>query len=187
MPEMLHQPCEIGLTYALTCNSTFHVPDAFAMTSPSIPRRQLFTAVAAVAAGSAVSAQTQSSSQVNMGAPHKIVYQFNKHEHDYQEAVLNSIGAILTKYVDDVAIAVVAWGPGLHLFAKKPKRKVSKIHQQRVRGMAQSYGVKFIVCGNTMKSLGWGPADMVDFVTVEDVGAAAVMELQEKGYAYLAW
>ncbi|MBU0589941.1 MAG: DsrE family protein [Gammaproteobacteria bacterium] len=158
------------------------------MTSPSLPRRQLFTAVAAVAAGSSMTAQAQTRPPADAsGAPHKIVYQFNKHEHDHQEAVLNSIGAMLTKYVDDVTIAVVAWGPGLHLFAKKPKRKVSKVHQQRVRGMAQSYGVKFIVCGNTMKSLGWGPADMVDFVTVEDVGAAAMMELQEKGYAYLAW
>jgi intracellular sulfur oxidation DsrE/DsrF family protein len=38
-----------------------------------------------------------------------------------------------------------------------------------------------------MHTLGWSKDDMLDFVTVEDVGAAAVMELQEKGYAYLAW
>jgi intracellular sulfur oxidation DsrE/DsrF family protein len=35
--------------------------------------------------------------------------------------------------------------------------------------------------------VGWSPSDMFDFVQVEDVGAAAVMELQEKGYAYVAW
>jgi uncharacterized protein len=73
------------------------------------------------------------------------------------------------------------------LLAKKPKRPVSKIHQQRVRGMSESYGVRFIACGNTMQSLGWTAADMQDFVTVEDVGAATLMELQEKGYAYIAW
>lgn len=160
------------------------------MTSSNVPpRRQLFTAVAAASlASSVLPAQAQSRTKDNSaGPPHKIVYQFNKHEEDYQEAVLNSVAAMLTKYVDDVSIAVVAWGPGLHLFAKKPKRPVSRVHQQRVRGMAESYGVKFIVCGNTMKALDWGPADMVDFVTVQDVGAAAVMELQEKGYAYLAW
>jgi intracellular sulfur oxidation DsrE/DsrF family protein len=94
---------------------------------------------------------------------------------------------MITKYVDDVAIVVVAWGPGIHLLAKKPKRPVSKVHQQRVRSMSESYGVRFVACGNTMHSLGWSKEDMLDFVTVEDVGAAAVMELQEKGYAYLAW
>jgi intracellular sulfur oxidation DsrE/DsrF family protein len=156
---------------------------------PNPERRQLVVRLGATAvAGAALPARAQDSTKdSNTGVLHKIVYQFNQHEAEYQEAVLNSVGAMLTKYVDDVSIALVAWGPGLHLFAKKPQRPVSPVHQQRVRGMAESYGVRFIVCGNTMKALGWEPADMVDFVTVEDVGAAAVMELQEKGYAYLAW
>jgi hypothetical protein len=119
--------------------------------------------------------------------PHKIVYQLNHHEPEYQEAVLNSIGALLKKYVDDVSIVVVAWGPGIHLLAKNPKRPVSAVHQQRVRSMSESYGIQFIACGNTMHTIGWEKADMQDFVKVEDVGAAAVMELQEKGYAYIAW
>lgn len=156
---------------------------------PNPERRQLFVTVGATAlAGTALPAQAQNSAKgSSTGVLHKMVYQFNQHEAEYQEAVLNSVGAMLTKYVDAVSIALVAWGPGLHLFARKPQRPVSPVHQQRVRGMAESYGVRFIACGNTMKALGWQAADMVDFVTVEDVGAAAVMELQEQGYAYLAW
>jgi hypothetical protein len=38
-----------------------------------------------------------------------------------------------------------------------------------------------------MHTLGWTAADMVEYATIEDVGAATIMELQEKGYAYLAW
>ena len=125
--------------------------------------------------------------QAGDDAPHKIVYQLNHHEPEYQEAILNSISALLKKYVDDVAIVVVAWGPGIHLLAKKPQRPVPELHQQRVRSMAQAYGVRFIACGNTMHTVGWTAADMVDFAHVEEVGAAAVMELQERGYAYLAW
>ena len=53
--------------------------------------------------------------------------------------------------------------------------------------MAQSYGIRFVACGSTMHSMGWSAADMLDFAEVADVGAAAIMELQEKGYAYLAW
>ena len=121
------------------------------------------------------------------GVPHKMVYQLNQADEAYQEAIFNSISALLKKYVDDVAIAVVVWGPGIHLLAKKPKRPVSQLHQQRVRSMAEAYGVRFIACGNTMHTVGWDKADMFDFAEIEEVGAAAVMELQEQGYAYLAW
>lgn len=166
-------------------------PPPLMSSSIILPRRQLFTAVAAAAvAGTSAPARAQAGAkpkEAGDGALHKIVYQLNHHEEDYQEAILNSISAMLKKYVDDVSIVVVAWGPGLHLLAKKPKRPVSKVHQQRVKGMSESYGVSFIACGNTMHTLGWSKADMADFVKIEDVGAAAVMELQEKGYAYLAW
>lgn len=157
------------------------------MTSSSLPRRQLLTAMAAATAGAAATAAPAKPASADDGPPHKIVYQLNHFEPEYQEAVLNSIGAMLKKYVDDVSIVVVAWGPGIHLLAKKPKRPISKTHQQRVRDMNQSYGIEFIACGNTMHTIGWDKADMLDFVKVEDVGAAAVMELQEKGYAYIAW
>ncbi len=158
--------------------------------SRSLPRRQLLTAVAAAAtAGAAMPsrAAVAAAPAADDGAPHKVVYQINRHEPEYQEAILNSIGAMLKKYVDDVNIVVVVWGPGIHLLAKKPKRPVPKTHQQRVRSMKESYGIEFIACGNTMHTIGWEKEDMLDFVRVEEVGAAAIMELQEKGYAYIAW
>jgi hypothetical protein len=130
---------------------------------------------------------TNAPSAADSDAPHKIIYQLNQADEGYREAIFNSISALLKKYVDDISIVVVVWGPGIHLLAKNPKRPVSTLHQQRVRSMAEAYGVKFIACGNTMHTIGWTAADMVDFAQVEEVGAASVMELQEKGYAYLAW
>ncbi|MEW6764700.1 MAG: DsrE family protein [Pseudomonadota bacterium] len=118
---------------------------------------------------------------------HKIVYQLNHAEWEYIEHILNSISAMLTKYEDNVAIAVVVFGPGIHLLAKNPKRDIPAILRQRVESQARNYGVKYIACGNTMKTLGWDKKDMVEYAQVEEVGAAAIMELQEKGYAYLAW
>jgi uncharacterized protein len=163
------------------------------MTQHSLGRRHLIAGIASLAAVSAgTRAEAAPGSKPGaetapQSALHKIVYQLNKADDAYQEAIFNSISAMLTKYVDDVAIAVVAWGPGLHLLAKVPQRPVPKLFQQRVRSMAESYGVSFIACGNTMHTIGWTKADMLDFVKVEEVGAAAVMELQEQGYAYLAW
>ncbi len=156
--------------------------------SAPLARRQLLGAVAAAAtAGAALPVRAATGPASTDGPPHKVVYQINRHEPEYQEAILNSISAMLKKYVDDVSIVVVVWGPGIHLLAKKPKRPVPKTLQQRVRGMSESYGIDFIACGNTMHTLGWEKADMLDFARVEEVGAAAIMELQEKGYAYIAW
>lgn len=173
-----------------------------------MPRRQWLTSVAALgtlplsalpaSAASAAStpptpptstptATGSASSDLANEAKHKIVYQLNRADEAYQEAILNSISALLKKYVDDVSIAVVVWGPGIHLLARKPQRPVPPLFQQRVRSMAEAYGVRFIACGNTMHSLNWSKADMLEIAEVQDVGAAAIMELQEQGYAYLAW
>lgn len=153
-------------------------------------RRHMLTALAAL--GAVGTAQAAAPSPTPAPPPgdaprHKIVYQLNRAEEAHQEAIFNSISALLKKYVDDVAIAVVAWGPGIHLLARQPQRPVPPLMQQRARSMAEAYGVRFIACGNTLHSLGWTPADLLDFAEVQDVGAAAVMELQEQGYAYLAW
>ncbi|WP_418320203.1 DsrE family protein [Piscinibacter sakaiensis] len=118
---------------------------------------------------------------------HKLVYQLNKAGDEHGEAILNSIGAMIGKYADNVAIAVVAFGPGIHLLAKAPKRPVSAQLRERARSQAKSYRVRFIACGNTMKTYRWTGQDMVDFAEVEEVGASTLMELQEQGYAYIAW
>jgi len=118
---------------------------------------------------------------------HRVVYQLNHAEADHIEHILNSIGALIGRYEDNVAIAVVAFGPGIHLLARKPRRPVPESLRERARSQARNYGVRYIACGNTMKTLGWTAADMADFVKVEEVGAAVLMELQEQGWAYIAW
>jgi intracellular sulfur oxidation DsrE/DsrF family protein len=118
---------------------------------------------------------------------HHIVYQLNHAEPEYIEHILNSVGAMITKYEDNVAIAVVAFGPGIHLLATRPGRPVPAALRERAQSQARDYKVRFIACGNTMKSLGWSRADIRDFATIEEVGAAALMELQEQGWAYVSW
>ncbi|MDH4273773.1 MAG: DsrE family protein [Gammaproteobacteria bacterium] len=118
--------------------------------------------------------------------PNKVVYQFNKGDAEYHNSVLFSVGAMLRKYTDDVAIAVVCIGPGLQILTKNPTRPVAKEIQERVSSLNQ-YGVKFIACGNTMKSLKLTAEDLVPFAEITEVGAAALMELQQKGYAYISW
>ncbi|HKK06324.1 MAG TPA: DsrE family protein [Gammaproteobacteria bacterium] len=119
-------------------------------------------------------------------AHHHVVYQFNKADPDYQQDVTFSVGAMLRRYQDDIKIVVVCFGPGIHVLAKKPLRPVAEEIKSRVSSLAL-YGVEFHACHNTMKSLDWTKDDLVDFAKVVPVGAADLMELQEKGFAYLSW
>lgn len=160
-----------------------------------IRRRALgwFSAWAAAVVGSASAAHARASAPAAgermPGDPpeHRIAYQLNQADPDYIEHILNSIGALIGKYEDNVSVAVVVFGPGIHLLAKRPRRPIPEALRQRARGQAQDYGVRFIACGNTMKTLGWTEADIQSFAKVEDVGAASLMTLQEQGWAYIAW
>ncbi len=117
---------------------------------------------------------------------HRIVYQLNKADEDYIEHILFSAGEMLRKYGDDIHIVITAFGPGINLLGKQPKRPISALHRQRVQSLA-SYGVEFQICGNTMKSLGWGAQDIIEEAKIVPVGVDGLMQLQEQGYSYVSW
>jgi uncharacterized protein len=119
-------------------------------------------------------------------AEHKLVYQFNKADPDYMDHVLFSVGAMLREHSDSIHMVVTAFGPGIHILAKHPGRPVSDAVRERVKSLA-AYGVSFHACGNTMKTLNWTDADMLEFAEVVEVGANDLMLLQEKGYSYISW
>ena len=94
---------------------------------------------------------------------------------------------MIRRYGDNVDIAVVVIGPGLHILAKQPKRDIDALSYDRVASFAQDYNVRWIACGNTMNSLNWNDKDMRPFAEYAQVGAAALMELQEEGYQAIYW
>ncbi len=117
---------------------------------------------------------------------HKVVYQFNKGDQEYHQAVLFSVGAVMREYGDAAHIVVTCFGPGIHILAKNPQREVSEEIKMRVSSLAQ-YGVEFHACGNTMKALNWTEGDILPFAKVVEVGAVDLMLLQEEGYSYISW
>ncbi len=152
-------------------------------------RRRLLQWLTASTGIGLVSQQARAVTQDNdlFGDPtHKLVYQFNKGEPEYMEHVLFSVGAMLRKYGDDIHLVVTAIGPGIHILGKKPLRPVPDLIRQRVSSLA-AYGISFHACGNTMKSLGWEAADLLEFAEVVEVGADDLMTLQEQGYSYISW
>jgi len=133
------------------------------------------------------SAMAATEHQELFGEPeHKLVYQFNRADLDYMEAVLFSVGAMLRKHGDNIHMVITVIGPGIHILAKQPRRPVPQLVKQRVASLA-AYGVAFHACGNTMKSFGWTADDMLDFAEIVEVGADDLMTLQEQGYSYISW
>lgn len=152
---------------------------------PPFTRRRFIVALTAAAVSARAGAETIDRGLLGE-ASHKVVYQLNQADEDYIDSILFSAGELLRKYGDDVRIVITLIGPGLHLAGKKPERPISELARQRAESLSM-YGVEFHACGNTMKSLGWSEADLLDYATVVEIGADDLMQLQEQGYTYISW
>ncbi len=120
-------------------------------------------------------------------AQHKVVYMFNQADEPYQRAILNSIKALISSYEDNIEIAVVVVGPAIQTLTKSPSEDVDPDVYERMAGFSENYNVRWIACGNTMNTLHLEQDDMRDFAEYADVGASALMALQEKGFAAIYW
>lgn len=117
---------------------------------------------------------------------HFVVYQLNKPEAEYHDHIVFSVGAMLRQYGDNIKIAVVAFGPGIHVLLKNPRRPVNQTVREKIASLSE-YGVDFYACGNTLKSLKLGDKDVLALAKVVEVGASTLMELQKQGYSYISW
>jgi len=113
---------------------------------------------------------------------HKIVIQVSTDNVRTQNIALNN-AVNLQKALgqDNVAIEIVAYGPGLSMMTRKSKIPV------RITSLAQQ-DITFSACGNTMKKVakksGKTPI-LLDGVRVVQAGVLRIMELQEQGYTYV--
>ncbi len=117
---------------------------------------------------------------------HKMLYQLNKDDPEYHHHVLNSVGAMIGKYADNIDIVVACFGRGIHVLVKKPARPVEDEIRVKIKSLAEQ-GVQFHACGRTLTAMHWTEKDLLPFAKLVDVGVADMMELQEQNYAYVAW
>jgi intracellular sulfur oxidation DsrE/DsrF family protein len=112
----------------------------------------------------------------------KLVIQVSTDDPRTQKIALNNAVNMQKLYgIDNIAIEIVAYGPGLGLLTKKSGQA------SRVESLALQ-DIQFSACGNTMKKVAKKSGKMpvllegVDQVTA---GVARIMELQQQGYAYI--
>lgn len=115
-------------------------------------------------------------------AEHKLVIQISTDDPKVHDLALSNIVNVQKHYgVDNVAIELVAYGPGLSLLTK------NSAALQRITSLTLQE-VTFTACGNTMDTIhentGQRP-ELIDGVEMAQTGVARIIELQEQGYAYL--
>ena len=116
------------------------------------------------------------------GPKHKLVIQVSTDDVRTQNIAMNN-AVNLQKALgqDNIAIEIVAYGPGLTMLT--PKSPASK----RVPNLAMQ-DITFSACGNTkakMEEKSGKMVTLVDGVQVVQAGVLRIMELQEQGYAYV--
>ncbi len=114
--------------------------------------------------------------------PHKLVIQVSTDDPRTQTIALNN-AVNLQKYygVDEIAIEIVAYGPGLGMLTDNSKMG------QRVESLAMQ-DITFSACMNTMKKVekktGTMPT-LLEGVGEVTAGVVRIIELQEQGYSYI--
>ena len=113
---------------------------------------------------------------------HKLVIQVSSDDPTTQNIALNNAVNIQKLFgMDNIAIEIVAYGPGLSILTKKSPES------PRVKSLAMQ-NITFSACGNTMaaieKKTGKKPV-LTEGVGVVPGGVARIMALQEEGYSYI--
>ena len=148
--------------------------------------RSLFTALTlgAVAATAARAEESKPGSK-----SHRVVIQVDQNDPAIMNLSLNNVRALLDYYRDkheDVAIELVAYGPGLNML-----REDTSPVKDRIKELADvSFPSKivFSACHNTMEGMEkreGHPIQIVAQAGVVPAGVVRIMELQEQGYSYV--
>lgn len=103
-----------------------------------------------------------------------------------KHAITNSLNALKSygEKSEPVAIEIVAYGPGVHMF----RTDTSPVKDLLQLLRSSSPNVTFTVCGNTkmiMERAEGRPLALVDAVQVVPFGIVRLTELQEAGWTYI--
>jgi len=125
---------------------------------------------------------TTEAANEDFGPKHKLVIQVSSADPLTQKIAMNNAVNVQKAYgVDNIAVEIVAYGPGLGMLTKKSK------FSNRVESLAVQ-GIKFSACGNTIKKVtkkkGKKPK-LTEGVVVVSAGVERIIDLQEQGYSYI--
>jgi len=129
----------------------------------------------------------------------KVVYDLTtKNLKTFERKVLKSIVANKAYYeskLKELDVAVVIHGGAYRYFTVDPSKTEYKTDKallshyaslkKRIKSIADTYGVRFFMCGAGMPKHGLKAKDIVKFVTIIPNATIGLIDKQNEGYAYI--
>lgn len=141
------------------------------------PRR--LTLAAALAAALLAPAGAALAQNLDLQRPHKVVFQVSDGDAAKWNLALNNARNVQQDLGrDNVAIEIVAYGPGIGML------KMDSVVAARV-GEAIKGGVAVVACENTMKNQKLTRDDMLAPIGYVEAGVVELMKRQREGFAYV--
>jgi intracellular sulfur oxidation DsrE/DsrF family protein len=140
-----------------------------------------------VAAPTTTHAKARITAKADQRQPHRVAVQIDVNDPAVMNLVLNNVNNVARHYKDlgqEVAIEVVAYGPGLHML-----RDDTSPVKERIKSMSETIPqLAFSACGNTREAMTKAEAKDIPLIAqakVVNAGVVRLMELQERGWSYL--
>ncbi|MGE5504353.1 MAG: DsrE family protein [Actinomycetota bacterium] len=116
-----------------------------------------------------------------MDQPRRILLQLTSDDPHRINGTLGNLGNLSKFYgMDNVQLAVVAYGPGVKALLKETSTVKDRI------ASLQDIDVEFVACGNTLSALGVPEDAVLPGVKVTEAGIAEIVERQRAGWHYIA-
>lgn len=111
----------------------------------------------------------------------KVVFHLDLNDTDRMNIALNNIFNLLKDpFGKDAQAFVLANGQAVRLFAKNAALST----EARIREL-QEKGVRFLLCNNSLTSLGLGREELVEGCETVPAGVVELVRLQQEGFAYI--
>jgi len=112
--------------------------------------------------------------------PRKIMLQLTSGDaRDMNNILWNAINLQKFYGIDNVKIAVVAFGDGMKALYAKDSPVAARIKSQL------KYEIEFVGCGNTMTATKRDPSELIPGVSHVTAGIAEIVERQLRGWMYI--
>lgn len=136
----------------------------------------LFVGLWAAIAMAAPALATMAEPEPSFDNPRQIVFSLSEKDEARMNAVLNNVANVQKAYgIDNVQLAVVAYGPGIwSLLKDSPVRA-------RIASLIK-YDIEFVACGNTLESIHKTDDDLIGGVTRVQAGLVEIVERRLSGW-----
>ena len=118
--------------------------------------------------------------QPSIGHPRKVVMSLSESDPARVNEVISNVGNVQKFYgVDNVRIALVVYGPGIHAVLKNESTV-----KARIAGLL-AINVEVLACSATLESLHKSSRDLLEGVKAVPNGVPEIIERQVRGWIYV--